>query len=178
MTARPTPGRQVGVTLLALLLAGAAGGVLWHQLVDLPVYTRTADNGTMDALELSGSVAIDAWYAVVAATLALLVGAGCTLWAGRSPRLNVVALFLGGGAAGLLMLGVGRWLGPGDLEARLADAAVGDKVPVELVPNSTLTDVLGLQVPVIFLVWPIAALAGAVVVLLLAPAPQEDWAAR
>ena len=168
------PGRQLATSVGIFLLAGVVGAVLWQQIVDLPTYTRTADNGSMEALELSRSVAIDAWYAVIAAVLAIVLGAVMTVRASRSPRLNVLALVLGPSAAGLLMLAVGHWLGPGDVEARLAAASEGDRVPAELIPNSGAVDLLGVGVHTIFLVWPIAALAGAALVLVLGPPPSEE----
>lgn len=165
--------RGVALTVAVFVLAGVAGGILWHQLVDLPAYTRTADNGSMQALELSRSISIDAWYAVIACALAVVLGAAATLRASESPRLNVLVLVLAPAVAGLLMLAVGRWLGPGDVEARLAAASEGDRVPVQLVPNAGTVDLLVAQVHVIFVVWPIAALIGAALVLVLRPPPRD-----
>lgn len=179
MSAVKAAGRPThrGVLAAAVLTGagalGVLGAVVWWWLVDLPTYTRAADSGSMDAVELSRSVGIDAWFAVTAGVLGFLLGAGLLLRAVRAPR---AAVFVGLGAAtlaGLVMVGVGRLLGPGDLDARLAAASPGDRVPVPLVPNSDTLDVLGLPLPLIVLVWPVAALAGAVLVLVLAPPPDE-----
>jgi hypothetical protein len=72
------------------------------------------------------------------------------------------------------MLATGRALGPGDLEPRLASAEVGELVPVPLVPTSGAVDLLGVPVHTIVLVWPIAALVGAALVLMLSPLPVEE----
>lgn len=172
---RPVGARRLLTISVGLfLLAGVVGAVIWQQIVDVPTYTRMADNGSMEALELSRSVAIDGWYAVIAVVLAIVLGAVLTVRASGSPRLNVLALLLGSSAAGLLMLAVGHWLGPGDVEARLAAATEGDRVPAELVPNSGAVDLLGVDVHTIFLVWPIAALVGAALVLVFGPPPAEE----
>lgn len=165
---------QVGTTVLLFVIAGLVGGVVWRLLVTLPTYTRTVDNGAMDAVQLSAGVAIDGWYAVIAAVVGFLLATGLTLWTARSARLNVLLVVLGGAMAGLVMLEVGRLLSPGDLEGRLAAAKVGESVAVPLVPNADTISVLGLSVPVIFMIWPLAALAGVAVTLLCGRAPGPD----
>lgn len=169
-------GRVVLTALLVLVIAGVLGGIGWYLAVDLPSYTRTADSGAMEALQLSHAVSIDGWFAVIGAGLALLLGAGLAGWAGAHPRSTVLGVALGGLAGGLAMLTTGRLLGPGPLEPRLAAAPEGELVPVQLVPGSGTVDVIGWSVHAIVLVWPIAALVGVVLVFLLSPAPFPDRA--
>ena len=159
-------------TLAAFALAGVVGALVWWQVVDLPAYTRVGTNGSMDAVELSRSVAIDGWYAVIGGGLALVLGAVLCRFVGADhPRMTVVALLLAGLVGGSLMLHLGEALGPGPIEPRLEAAAEGDRVLVPLVAST----------PQLFWVWPIAALAGAVLVLLGGrdrdPAEPDDYPA-
>ena len=149
--------------VLGFLLSGAAGAVVWRLVVDLPEYVRTADNGNMDSVELSTSIAIDGWYVVIAAVLGLLLGMGVMVWLARSPRIAVLVTAVGGLAAGWLMTWLGEVLGPGPVEARLAAASVGEHVAVQLIPNT----------PALFLVWPLAGLTGGLLVLLFARPPAD-----
>lgn len=167
-------GRFGLVTVGLFAVAGLVAATVWHLVVDLPSYTRLADNGSMEALELSGAVAIDAWFAVIGGALALLLGSVLAVRALGRPRSLVLTLPVAALVGGLTMLATGRALGPGDLEPRLASAEVGELVPVPLVPTSGAVDLLGVPVHTIVLVWPIAALVGAALVLMLSPLPVEE----
>lgn len=162
-------GSRPGVASVLLaacsfLVAGALGAAIWRMVVKLPIYVRTADNAQMDAVELSKSVGIDGWYVVIGATLALALGLGLMTWLARTPRLGVLVIALGALAGGWLMVRVGELLGPGPVEARLAAAKVGEHVAVQLVPNTSA----------IFLVWPLAALLAALLVLLFGRPPADS----
>ena len=150
---------------VAFLLAGVLGAVIWRLVVDLPTYVRTADNGNMDAVELSTSVAIDGWYVVIGAVLATLLGIGLMTWLSRRPRTVVLVAAVGGLAAGWLMSWLGELLGPGPVEPRLSAARIGEHVAVQLVPNT----------PALFLVWPLAGLAGVLLVLLFGRPATESF---
>jgi hypothetical protein len=64
----------------------------------------------------------------------------------------VVLVTLGALLGGWVMLRVGLWLGPPDPKTVLPDVAVGTKVPLQLKPHAGS----------MLLVWPIAALLGAI----------------
>lgn len=157
---------QALVTFTAFVTAGFVAAVVWWAVVDLPSYTRTAESGAMSAVELSGMVAIDAWFALIGSVAAVTLGALLTVWSARRPKANVALVTLAATLGGLVMLLVGRLLGPGDLDARLAVADEGDLVEVPLQPVTSGFDLAGLDLSAIVLVWPVVALAGVALVLL------------
>jgi hypothetical protein len=167
---RLTPERLRGFFVdLAIVLAvfaalGALGAVLWNQLVDLPHYTRTADGGALDQVQLAGIVGIDGWFAVIALVLGVAAGVALLLLRPGEPVEMVILVALGGAFAAWLMLEVGVHLGPGDPGAALRTAAPGSQVPVQLKPQAT-----GVE-----FAWPIGAVLGALLVLLLHTPPRAD----
>jgi hypothetical protein len=80
---------------------------------------------------------------------------------------TLLAILVGAGMAAWLSAQVGTWVGPGDPAAVLTEAEVGATAP----------DRVTLTADVAYLVWPIAALIGCVVVLWSRPgtaASQDD----
>ena len=152
----PALGRDVVVVLGVLLVAGVLGGVLWWLLWDPASYLKTVDGGVMGENDLSRRFAADGLYAVIAGVAGLLCGLGLTWWRSRDPLWTSVALVVGSVLAAVAMALTGRLLGPGDPGAALAAAKVGARVPERL-------DVDAFTV---YLAWPVAVLAGALVVLL------------
>jgi hypothetical protein len=140
---RPAGGRRLqrpGRLRLAVLAfvglglgLGAAGGVAWWQLVDLPVYTL-ADTGQASTSErgLAGFVAGDAWFCAVGAAVGLLLG--IIAWRRfRDIGWSVVLLgTLTAVASALIAWEVGLHLGPQNFDHRLAAAGPGDRVPIDL----------------------------------------------
>lgn len=147
---------DLAIVLGVFAVLGTIGAVLWHQLVDLPHFTRTAAGGSMDQIQLAGMVGIDGWFFTLALVLGLLGGAVLLLLRPREPVEMAVLVALGGALASWLMLQVGLHLGPGDPGAALRAAAAGADVPVRLKPQAT-----GVE-----LAWPIGAVLGALVILL------------
>ncbi len=135
---------------------GLVGAVLWWLVVDPAMFTK-ADNGglAMGEVQLGKQFATDGWFVVIAATLGLLSGGALTWWRSRDFLLTTGLLVVGSGVATALMVLVGRALGPADPASLAAAAAVGDRLPTQLAVNAT----------VCYLVWPIAALVGALFVL-------------
>ena len=155
-TRSPATGRDVAVVLGVLLVAGVLGGVLWWLLWDPASYLKTVDGGVMGENDLSRRFAADGLYAVIAGVAGLLCGLGLTWWRSRDPLWTSVALVVGSVLAAVAMALTGHLLGPGDPGAALAAAKVGARVPERL-------DVDAFTV---YLAWPVAVLAGALVVLL------------
>ena len=152
---------QVVLYLLAAGGVGAVAGVLWWQVVPLPVYT-VGSNGGASTTErgLTQYVAGDAWFSLIG----FGVGVGLGLLAWRVFRrigwpivpLVVVASVI----AALICWLVGWKLGPGPFPPRLAEAQAGALVPIELT----------VRAPVSVLVWPF----GAVLVTLLGSSLGRD----
>ncbi len=141
-------GRLVAFTALGLGL-GAATGVLWWWVVDLPAYS-VGDSGRAGISErgLTEFFAGDAWFCMIGFVVGLALGIlGWRLFKnlGWPVAVGVAALAV---LAGLICWLVGYALGPGPFVPRLAAARPGDLVPIELTVRS----------PVALVVWPFAAI--------------------
>lgn len=135
--------------LVALGLGlGAAGGVAWWGLTDLPTYLVGPDGGANTSERgLAQVLGSDAWFTVIGAVVGLVLG---TIAWRRLGRTGWPVVLLGTGTAALAALlcwAVGRELGPGEFTARLAAAQPGDRVPIEL----------ALRAKASLLVWPFFA---------------------
>lgn len=129
------------------------GALVWVQVTTLPGFTWNGERGTMDELELSKQFSADGWFLVIAVVAGLFSGLILLLMRKSSPALMVGLIGLGGGLATWLMLACGLAWGPEDPNIGLAQASVGDVVPVQL-----QVDAQG-----IYYAWSIAALLGAAV---------------
>jgi len=168
---RPRPGGARGdavVVLGVLLVLGLLGGVLWWLLVDPAAYTKTRTGGVMSEADLSRQFAADGVYAVIAAVAGLVTGLVMTWWRSRDPLLTSVLLVVGAVLAAAVMALTGHLLGPGDPGAALGAAKVGGRVPIPLKVDAFT----------VYLVWPVAVLAGALVVLLNSTGPTTSEATR
>ena len=143
------------VVLAWFLVAAVVAAVIWWQITPLPFYTRTGSGAAMDQLQLGHQVGVDGWYVVLAVALGLVSGVALTAWRRRDEVLTVVLVTCGAGLAGWLSARIGRWLGPADPHQVLSHLAVGQHAPVQLALTAQ-----GAQ-----LVWPMAALLGAIGVL-------------
>ncbi len=134
--------------LLASSGIGAVAGVLWWQIVDLPVYTVGADGGASTTERgLTEYVAGDAWFSLIG----FVVGACLGWFAWRLFRRSgwvVVPLVVGASVLAALVCWLVGWeFGPGPFPPRLADAQPGSLVPIELTVRARAA----------VLVWPFAA---------------------
>ena len=143
---------DLGVVVAWFVVLGLLGALLWWQLTPLAEYTRTTTNAEMGEEQLGVQVSADGWYFVIAATGGLVSGVGLLALRRRDPVAMVVLVTFGALLAGWLMLRVGLWLGPADPKSVLPDVAIGAEVPLQLEPHAD-----GVVV-----VWPIAALLGAI----------------
>ncbi|MGZ4500422.1 MAG: hypothetical protein ACXVXD_08290, partial [Nocardioidaceae bacterium] len=159
---RPGPVADILVVLGVFVALGFVCAVLWWLLVDPAEFTKLKSGGSMNELELAKRFNSDAWYAVIAAVAGLTAGILLTWWRSRDHVLTTLLLFVGSGVAAAVMALVGHAIGPADPNTVLATAAIGAKVPVALSVTSRAT----------YLVWPIAALAGSLVVLWSAAPPN------
>lgn len=151
------------VVLGSYLALGVVCGVLWWLVVDPAVFTKVDDGGSMGELELGKRFRGDGWYAVIGIVAGLASGLALTWFRSRDHRLTTALVFLGSCLAAAVTAVVGRALGPDDADRVLAAADPGTKVPVELVVTADVA----------YLVWPIAALVGALVVLWSPPREGE-----
>jgi len=152
---RPALGDAAAVVVWFAVL-GLVGAVVWELVTPLAEYTRTETNGAMDEEQLARQFGATGWFFLIAVVGGFLSGLVLLLWRRRSPILSVVLVAVGGAVATLVMVGVGLALGPSDPNDVLATVAVGDTVPLQLRAEG-----FG-----VYIVWSIAALAGALVALL------------
>jgi hypothetical protein len=158
--ARPgtSPGRALLADALAvlgvLLLLGVVGGVLWPQLVDAVVFTRTSTGITSDETALAHQFDADGWYIVLAAVGGAAAGAGLALWRDRDPVVTVLLLLLGAGLAALVMRELGTTLGPPPVQPVLRGAHVGATAPAPLDVHARAA----------YVTWPVATLLAAALV--------------
>lgn len=165
------PLGDVVAILGAFASVGLLAGVLWWLLVDPAEFTKAPDGGAMSELEVSRRFAADGWYAVIGSLAGFLAGLGLTWWRTRDFRLTTVLVVVGSVLAAWIMVTVGGALGPGDPDVALEEARRGDRVPVELAVSA---------VP-FYLMWPVGALVGALMVLWSAPGvdlPREPAPGR
>ncbi|GAB3657806.1 hypothetical protein GCM10027596_13400 [Nocardioides korecus] len=120
------------VVLVWFVVLGVVAGVLWWALTPLPEATRVGNAASLDPEQLTGEVAIDGWFAVVATPLGLLSGIALLAWRRRDPLLMVVLTVAGAALASLLMVVLGRVLGPGDVVTALRALPDGGKASVPL----------------------------------------------
>ena len=146
---------DAAVVVGVLVLLGVLAGLVWPQLVDPVVYVRTRDDVVSDEVALAEQFDDEAWYAVLAAVVGVVAGTVLSLWRRRDPLATVLLLVVGAGLAGVVMAAVGTALGPPPAVSVLEDARVGATAP----------DAVVLRASSAYLVWPIATLFGAVVVL-------------
>lgn len=147
--------KDVLIVLLAFLVAAVLAGALWPQLVD-PVIVERAEQGVLtDEVALGDRFDNVGWYALLAGACGLLLGV--VLVASRRDHevVTLLAVLLGACLAAWLSARTGTWLGPDDPNPVLQDAEVG----------ATAEDRVVLDTDVAYLVWPISAMVGSVVVL-------------
>lgn len=160
MTRLRGPGaRDVLAVFGTFLLLGVLSGVLWWVLVEPAEYTKGRGGVAMGELELAERFSADGWYAVVALVAGFLGGVGVTWWRTRDFRVTTLLLVPGAAIAAATMALVGRMLGPEAPEAGADLLRRGQSVPAELAVTALSA----------YLMWPIAVLAGALMVLWSSP---------
>lgn len=162
-------GRRPGALddLLAVLgvyvVLGLVGAVLWWAFYDPAMFTKGEGGGLgMGEVELAKRFNADAWYAVIAGVLGLLSGTALTWWRARDPLLSAGLVLVGSLLAAGVMSVVGGWLGPPDPQGVAASVEVGDRVASPLRVDAAAC----------YLVWPVTALIGSLIVLWSPPADE------
>jgi hypothetical protein len=163
LSLRSGTAADVVAVLGTLVVVGAVCGVLWWLAVDPAQFTKTRDGGTMGELDLAKRFNGDGWYSVIAIVAGFVSGVLLTWWRSRDFRLTTVLVVIGSALAAAVMALVGHVLGPGDPEEALQLAERGQTIPVELEVMAAAT----------YLTWPIAVLAGALMVLWSSPGVPE-----
>jgi hypothetical protein len=147
------------VVLATFLLVAVVVGVIWPHLVGTVTVTRTDSGTVIGEADLAHRFDNDAWYVVLGAASAFVLGIVLTAWRRSNEVVTVLAVVAGALLASWVSAEVGAWAGPEDPQKVLAHAKVGDTAPDQVMVASNAA----------YLVWPIAAAAGALVVLLRLP---------
>ena len=146
------------LVVVAFGLVAVLAGLLWPRLVDPVVVTRTAEGTATGEVGLAERFDNDGWYVVLGACLGVVLGLALTAWQLHRRRPEATALaavVLGAALAAWLMARVGTAVGPPDPAAVLAGADVG----------ATAVDQVRVAAEAAYLVWPTAAVLGALLVL-------------
>ncbi len=150
-----TTARSLATALLAFAVVGAVCGAVWSQLVTPAEFTKVAAGGSMGEDQLGREFGADGWYVVIALAVGVVAGVLVTARLTRTPLRAVGLVVVGAGVAALVCAQVGRLLGPADPGPVLAAARAGAHVPQQVEVDAV----------VVYLVWPLAALVGALLVL-------------
>jgi ribose/xylose/arabinose/galactoside ABC-type transport system permease subunit len=155
--------RAVVVTCLAYALVGVAGAWVWAQLADPPAYHVFSQAILMDEEEAGREFGVDLTYALVALGLAAPVGF-VTGWRWHRVGWPQVLATAGGAAiAAVISWRLGIVLGPDDPQESIRTAQVGDDIP----------DKLDVHADGLLAAWPVAALIGLIVAVLLFSRPSR-----
>lgn len=156
--------RDAAVVLGAYLLVGVGCGVLWWLAVDPATFTKVDGRGSMGELDLGKRFNADGWYVVIGVLAGLVSGLVLTAWRSRDFLLTTGLVVLGSGLAAAVMTWTGHALGPGETDAALEAASAGEQVPTQLSVTAKAA----------YLVWPLGALVGGLVVLWSPPKESTD----
>lgn len=159
----PGAASDTAVILGGFLVLGVVCGVAWWLLVEPAQFTKTRDGSVMGEVDLTQRFAPDGWYAVIALVAGFVTGLLVTWRRARDLRLTTLLVVLGSVLAAAAMAVVGSALGPGDPDPVLASAARGTTVPAALAVSAWVT----------YLMWPIAVLSGALMVLWSSPGEAQ-----
>jgi uncharacterized membrane protein YeaQ/YmgE (transglycosylase-associated protein family) len=129
--------------------------VLWPQLVDPVLFTRTANGITSDETALAHQFDADGWYVVISAVGGAMAGAVLTSWRGRDPVVTVLLLVVGAALAAFVMRELGTALGPPPVQPVLRGAKVGATAPAPIDVHARAA----------YVVWPVATLLAAALAL-------------
>ena len=146
---------DLGVVVVAFLVAGVLTGVIWPQLVDPVIVTRDAAGISTGEVALAERFDNDGWYAVLAGGSGLVLGLVLTAWRRTHEVVTLLGVVAGAFLAAWVSAEVGTLVGPDDPERLLANAEVG----------ATAHDLVTVSAEAAYFVWPIAAVVGAMIVL-------------
>ena len=146
---------DVAVVLGCFLLAGLVAGLVWPLLVSPVEVVRTEAGLSTAEVALSERFDNDAWFMVLAVALGAPLGLLMTAWRRADEIVTVVAVVVGASLASWMTGAIGRSVGPEDPAVALSDAPVG----------ATAEGMVSVAAQGAYFVWPLAALAGALLVL-------------
>jgi hypothetical protein len=155
--------RAVVVTCVLFAVAGAIAGWLWAELADPPAYEVLRAGAIMGEEQAGREFGVDVTYALIALAFAVPIGL-LTGWRWHRVGWPQVLAAAGGAAiASVVAWQLGVQLGPSDPADALSTAQVGDLLPEQLDVHA-----MGL-----LLAWPMGALVGVIIAVLLFSRPSR-----
>ncbi|MEO6470691.1 MAG: hypothetical protein ABIR57_02540 [Aeromicrobium sp.] len=133
----------------AMLILGAASGLVWLWLAEPAEYKVTPQGAILDEQGAKGRFGVIVTFVVIGMIAALLWGLLAGMQLSDRGWVMVPVFALASAAAGLIAWRVGVVLGPPD-PATVRDTTIGHKIPQRLAIDTASP----------FLVWPIFALMG------------------
>lgn len=164
---RPTttrPLRQVASLALAFVATALVGAVLWNALVDPAEMVRVGNSGQTPEPELVKEFGPDAHFSLIAAIAGFLLGFVIEFRRRGDVIIRVVCVAAFACLAAAVMAFVGFLLGPDNPETVLGSLGEGGRAPYQLEVHSWAA----------YLVWPIASLAGMLLLLLFRPEKSDS----
>lgn len=155
--------RAVAVTCVTFVVAGVVAAWLWAQWADPPTYQVLKASAVMGEEQAGRQFGVDVTFALIGLGIAALLG---FLAGWRWHRVGwplVVGVAVSAGLAAVVAWQLGVALGPSDPAGVWRSAQPGDHVPERLAVHAK-----GL-----LLVWPIGALAGLVLAVLVFSRPSR-----
>ena len=155
--------RAVVVTCVLFVLAGVLGGWLWSVFADPPAF-EVLQHGAIMGEEAAGQqFGVDVTFGVIGLVLSVPLGL-LTGWLWhRVGWPQAVACAVGAGIAALIAWRLGIVLGPADPSDLISSAAVHDLLPERL----------DVHAKGMLLAWPVGALAGFIVAVVLFSRPTS-----
>lgn len=157
-------GRDVAVIVAAFLVAGLVVGLVWPHLYDPAVAVRTREGISTDEVQLAKKFASDGWFIVLGMGVGLVLGLLLMLTRHTHEVVTLVAIAVAAAAAAYLAAKLGAAMGPADPESILKNADVGTSAPTQVRLESSVG----------YLIWPLSASLGALLVLLGWPAMHRE----
>lgn len=152
----PSAGRAAVETVVISVAVGLLVGVAWRLIAPEVVVEVTDGNTALLPLEARRLFTVDAWFAILGGVAGLLVTLVMfTRHRHRHRPLATLAGLVAGGVLGSFVAWrLGRLLGPEPLDQRVADAADGARLPLQL----------DLEATGVLLVWPVVAVVAVLVI--------------
>jgi hypothetical protein len=155
--------RDVAVIVLVHLAAASAIGLALPHLADLPEAVRAAGGVTTSEVELGKQFNDDGWLIVLGAVAGLVLGLVLQAWRRTHEVVTLAVIAVAALLAALLAAWIAGATGPADPVGVLADAAEGARATMRVEIESRVA----------YLVWPLAAVVGALVALLAPPSGAQ-----
>ena len=156
--------RRSGFYVLAIVLSGVLGGVLWFFIARHPCWVIQSDGSALiSERDLAEYFSTDLWFVIIGAVIGLALGIIAFIWFRTLGGWVTIVAGSGSAIAAFIALGIGWLLSPGPLAPRLAAAIPGEHVAIDF----------SLRSPSAILVWPFVAMIPILLLASFLPDPED-----